>query len=60
MAWPGESENVDYLKYLEEYDLGEHEGPRMTKDQWRQKRKPQKTMEDLIQPPEKQNPYTQR
>ena len=53
MAWPGESENVDYLKYLEEYDLGEHEGPRMTKDQWRQKKKPKKTMEDLIKGPDK-------
>ena len=51
MAYPAENENVDYLKYLEEYDLGEQEGERMSKDEWRKKKKPKKTMDTLIEPP---------
>ena len=49
MAYPSENENVDYMNYLVEYDLGEHEGPKMTKDEWRMKRKPKKTMESLME-----------
>lgn len=48
MAYPGEDEHVEYLKYLEEHSLGEHEGPRMSKDEWRKTKKPKKTMDSLI------------
>ena len=43
MALPGEKEHIEYLKYLERHDLGEEEGPRMSKEEWR---KMQKKMEE--------------
>jgi len=43
MAIPGEKEHLEYLKYVEEWSLGEHEGPKMTKEQWREKRNPKPT-----------------
>ena len=39
MAWPKEKEHTEYLKYLERHDLGEEEGPRMSKEDWRKMRK---------------------
>ena len=50
MAYP--NEHMDYLKYLEEYDLGEHEGPRMSKDEWRKVKMPKKTMDSLMEGPD--------
>ena len=48
MALPGEKENVEYLKYLERHDLGEEEGPRMSKEEWRKMR------QKMEEPPEKE------
>ena len=39
MAYLAEKENVEYMKYLERHDLGEEEGPRMSKEEWRKMRK---------------------
>jgi len=56
MAYPGENENVDYLKYLEEHDLGMHEGPRLTKDEWLKMKMPKKTMDSLMEGPDGPKP----
>lgn len=59
MAYPAEAENVEYLKYLEEYSLGEHEGPKMTKDEWRMQRKPKKNMDSLLEGHDQRPPRVQ-
>lgn len=38
MAYPGENEHTEYLKYVEEISLGDRPGPQMTKDEWRKSR----------------------
>jgi hypothetical protein len=48
MAYPGENEHTDYLKYIEEWSLGERQGKKMNKEEWRKKRKPKKKMESLV------------
>jgi hypothetical protein len=48
VAYPGENEHTDYLKYIEEWSLGERRGKKMNKEEWRQKRKPKKKMESLL------------
>lgn len=39
MAYPGELEHIEYLQYVERVSTGEEEGPQMTKDEWRKKKK---------------------
>ena len=46
MAYPAERENVEFKKYLERHDLGEEDGPRLTIEEWRKKRKEEKNGED--------------
>ena len=46
MAYPKEKENAEYLKYLERHDLGEEEGPRMSKEDWRKMRKQMEESDD--------------
>lgn len=43
MAYPGEKEGIEYKQYLERYDLGEEEGERLSKDEWRKRRKKQES-----------------
>lgn len=39
MAYPLEKEHVQYREYVERYSLGEEgSGPKLTKEQWRDKR----------------------
>lgn len=42
MAYPGEKEHVGYLEYVERHAMGEESGPRMTKEEWREKKKKKK------------------
>lgn len=40
MAYPRERENIEYLKYVEEWSTGESEfsnQPKMSKEEWRKK-----------------------
>ena len=42
MAYPGARENVEYLKYVEQWSLGEGEfatQPKMSKEEWRKRMK---------------------
>ncbi len=41
MAYPGEIEGIEYKKYLERHDLGEEDGPRLTRDEWRKQKMPE-------------------
>ena len=50
IALPGEREHVQYLQYLERFDLGEEEGERLSKDEWRKLRKKQETQKPPEQP----------
>ena len=48
MAYPGERENIEYLKYVEQWSLGEGEfatQPKMSKDEWRKRMKGEKKPE---------------
>ena len=38
MAYPGEKEHIEYTDYLLRQDLGEEEGPRLSKEDWLKKR----------------------
>ena len=51
MAYPGEKEHKEYTDYLQRHDLGEEEGPRLSKEDWRLKQKA-----PLPQKPEPQKP----
>lgn len=39
MAYPKESEHVDYLQYLERWSNGEESGPKLSKEEWRKRQK---------------------
>ena len=39
MAYPGENENVEYTEYLMKWNTGEVEGPKLSKEEWRKKKK---------------------
>lgn len=39
MAYPGELENVEYMEYLQKWSTGEVEGPKLSKEEWRKKKK---------------------
>ena len=46
MAYPLEKEHVQYREYVERYSLGEEgSGPKLTKEQWRDKRFPEQKKE---------------
>ena len=40
MAYPGEKQNVEYMQYLERHDMGEENGPRLSKEEWLKKNPP--------------------
>lgn len=39
MALPFEQEHVAYLQYVERWSLGEEPGPKLSKPEWRKRRK---------------------
>ena len=39
MAYPRELENVEYMEYLQKWSTGEVEGPKLSKEEWRKKKK---------------------
>lgn len=39
MAYPGENEHVEYLQYIERVAMGDERGPRLSKEEWRKKKK---------------------
>ena len=58
MAYPGERENVEYLKYVEQWSLGEGEfatQPKMSKEEWRKRMKGEKNPDKPDKPTERRS-----
>lgn len=46
MAYPKEKENIAYLDYVQRISLGEEQGPKLSKEEWRKRRVQNETEDD--------------